>query len=63
MRTRLILVVFVLGMVAVGAAVAGSNRNWSTHARGSLEVPARDTNAQGQAIFNLSKDGTQLDYN
>jgi CHRD domain len=62
MRTRLVLVVFVLGMIAVGAAVAGLNSNWSTHANGSMEVPARDTTAQGQAVFNLSKDGTQLDY-
>ena len=62
MRTRLVLMVFVLGMVAVGAAVAGLNRNWSTHTNGSMEVPARDTLGQGQAIFHLSKDGTQLDY-
>ena len=62
MRTRLVLMVFVLGMVVVGAAVAGLNRKWSTHANGSMEVPARDTNAQGQAIFHLSKDGAQLDY-
>ena len=62
MRTRLVLMVFVLGMVAVGAAVAGLNRNWSTHANGSMEVPARGTSAQGQAILHLSKDGTQLDY-
>jgi hypothetical protein len=62
MRTRLVLVVFVLGMVAVGAAVAGLNRNWSTHANGSMEVPPRATNAQGQAIFHLAKNGTQLEY-
>jgi hypothetical protein len=54
--------VFVLGLVAVGAAVAGANRNWSTHAEGAQEVPARGTNAQAQAIFHLSKDGTKLDY-
>ncbi|MBA3433908.1 MAG: CHRD domain-containing protein [Actinobacteria bacterium] len=62
MRTRLVLVVFVLGMVAVGAAVAGLNRSWSTHANGEIEVPARATNAQGQAIFHLSKDGTEVEY-
>lgn len=62
MRTRLVLVTFVLGAVVVGAAVAGLNRNWSTHARGSLEVPVRDTDAQAQAIFQLSKDGTELHY-
>jgi CHRD domain len=62
MRARMVGLVFVLGLVAVGAAVAGANRDWSTHASGALEVPARDTNAQAQAIFNLSKDGTELEY-
>jgi hypothetical protein len=54
--------VFVLGLVAVGVAVAGANRNWSTHASGAFEVPARDTNAQAQAIFHLSKDGSEVEY-
>ena len=62
MRTRLVLAAFALGLVAVGAAAAGLNRNWSSHLSGSLEVPARATNAQGQAIFHLSKDGTELEY-
>ena len=62
MRTRIVGLAFVLGLVAVGVAVAGVNRNWSTHANGTLEVPARDTNAQAQAIFNLSKDATELEY-
>ena len=62
MRTRIVGLAFVLGLVAVGVAVAGVNRNWSTHANGALEVPARDTNAQAQAIFNLSKDATELEY-
>ena len=62
MRTRLVLAIFVLGLVAVGVAVAGVNRNWSTHLNGVTEVPVRDTGAQGQAIFQLSKDGSSLDY-
>ena len=62
MRARIVGVVFVLGLAAVGAGVAGLNSNWSTHANGSMEVPARDTQGQGQAIFHLSQDGTQLDY-
>jgi hypothetical protein len=49
MRARIVGVAFVLGLVAVGVAVAGANGNWSTHASGALEVPARDTNAQAQA--------------
>jgi CHRD domain len=62
MHARIVGLVFVLGLVAVGVAVAGANRNWSTHADGSLEVPARDTKGQAQAIFHLSKDGTELQY-
>jgi len=62
MRTRTVGVLFVVGLVAVGTAVAGVNSNWSTHANGSMEVPARATSAQGQAIFHLSDDGNALDY-
>ena len=53
---------FVLGLVAVGVAAAGLNRNWSDHANGSQEVPSRDTQGQAQAIFHLSKDGSALEY-
>jgi CHRD domain len=49
-------------LVATGIAIAGLNRNTTTHLSGSFEVPVRDTNAQGQAIFHLSDDGTSLDY-
>jgi hypothetical protein len=62
MRFRTLGVLFVVGLVAVGVAVAGANRNWSAHANGAQEVPARDTQGQAQAIFHLSKDGTSLEY-
>jgi len=62
MRTRLVLTVFVLGLVAVGLAAASLDRNWSTHLDGATEVPANDSAGQGQAILHLSKDGTSLDY-
>jgi CHRD domain len=62
MRARTLVVLFIAGLVAIGGAIAGLNRNWSTHLNGSMEVPIRDTNAQGQAIFQLSKDGSSLDY-
>jgi len=55
-------IVFVVGLMAVGLAVAGANRNWSTHANGEMEVPVRDTQGQGQAIFHLAKDGESIDY-
>ena len=43
-------------------ALAGENRNFSVHLSGDNEVPVRETLAQGQAIFHLSKDGLSLEY-
>ncbi|HEX6725450.1 MAG TPA: CHRD domain-containing protein [Gaiella sp.] len=62
MRGRLLLGLFVVGLVGVSVAAAGLNRNWSNHANGSQEVPARDTQGQAQAIFHLSPDRTSLGY-
>jgi hypothetical protein len=53
---------FAAGLVLVAIAVAGANRNWSTHANGSMEVPVRDTQGQAQAIFHLSKEGDSLSF-
>jgi CHRD domain len=39
-----------------------SARNFVAHLEGGQEVPPRETNATGQAIFNLSKDETQIEY-
>ena len=62
MRLRTIAVLFVTGLVVVGAGLASRNGIWRTHLDGSAEVPIRDTRGQGQAIFKLSKDGTSIDY-
>lgn len=35
---------------------------FTAHLSGDQEVPANDSKAQGQAIFKLSKDGTELSY-
>jgi hypothetical protein len=51
-----------VAVVLTGIAVAGLQKNFSVHANGSNEVPVVVTNAQGQAIFKLSKDGTELHY-
>jgi CHRD domain len=51
----------VAGGVAA-AAVAAFNGNFGTHLKGRFEVPIRDTNAQGQAIFRVSDDGSSVDY-
>ena len=61
-RVAGIVVVFLVGLVAVGLAVAAANGRWSQHANGSMEVPARDTQGQGQGIFKLSDDGNSIDY-
>src|SRR4029453_2337920 len=62
MRGRTIALLFVAGVVVVGAAVASVNGRWTTHLQGDQEFPAVDTLAQGQAIFKLSDDGTTLHY-
>jgi hypothetical protein len=62
MRRPLVFVlVTLLAVMGIGTAMA-SNRNFRTHLSGDEEVPAVDTRAQGQAIFQLSPDGSELDY-
>lgn len=41
---------------------AAAPHNLRTHLRGDEEVPARDTAAQGQAIFQVNEDGTAIGY-
>lgn len=62
MRKRIVLAAFALGLVAVGVAVAGLNRNWSVHTSAAMQVPVNASQGQGQAIFRLSSDGSELDY-
>ena len=61
-RLRIVLVVVVAALTAVGIAVAVPGGNFSVQATGDLEVPVRDTKAHGQATFKLSKDGESLSY-
>jgi hypothetical protein len=42
-----------------GAAVP---HNYRTHLSGKEEVPVRETRAQGQAIFQISRDGASISY-
>jgi CHRD domain len=51
-----------LALAGTAAAVAAFNGNVGTHLQGRFEVPIRDTNAQGQAIFTISDDGSSVDY-
>ena len=62
MKRIMILVAAVLIMISVALVQAGENRNFRAHLSGSNEVPAVNTQAQGQAIFQLSKDGSSLHY-
>ena len=44
------------------AYLGGAPDNHRTHLSGAEEVPARDTGAQGQAVFQVNKDGTAMSY-
>jgi len=51
-----------VAVLALAAPVDAGDRNFVAHLRGRDEVPSNQSSAQGQAIFHLSADGTQLDY-
>jgi hypothetical protein len=59
---RLTLIVLFTLFATVGTAAAGDNRNFVAHLNGEGEVPATTSLGQGQAIFHLSQDGTQLEF-
>lgn len=44
------------------SSVAQIQRNFRTNLKGKNEVPAADTDAQGQAVFQVSRDGTEMHY-
>jgi hypothetical protein len=63
-RLSLIALLVVVLLAAVGTAVA-QVINWRTHLTSDEEVNATvvvDSQAQGQAIFQLNEDGTALEY-
>jgi hypothetical protein len=51
-----------MAVAATATAVAVVDQNFGTHLQGRYEVPMRDTNAQGQAIFRVADDGQSVDY-
>lgn len=56
-------VLWLVVTVLVGAAAsAAQNRNFATHLSGDNEVAPVETRAQGQAVFTLSRDGTELQF-
>ena len=62
---RLTVVLSVVALLAVSALPVSSadpRENFRAHLTGAEEVPPVDTRAQGQAIFQLSADGSSLSY-
>jgi hypothetical protein len=55
------LLVIVLLLMTLGS-VSAQSKNYRANLSGGEEVPPADTRAQGQATFQLSKDGTELHY-
>lgn len=64
LRISLVFVVIALLVlaVAVGAAFAGSQSNFTASLKARNENPSNDSSGQGQAIFHLSKDETELSF-
>ena len=61
-RTVALLVAGLTAIALGGLAFAGLNNNSSIHLAGDFEIPVRDTNAQGHAIFHVADDGQSVDY-
>lgn len=65
-KSRLFLLLtlaLLLALVMATAAFAqGNDSNFTASLKGRNEVPARDTNAQGEAIVRFSRDGESLSY-
>lgn len=56
------LALLVLLVTPSPVAAQPQSRNFSAHLRGASEVPPVETDATGQATFQLSADGTELSY-
>ncbi len=65
MRKRLLVfsvLAVLLAVPVVATPVAAADTNFVAHLTGDEEVPPVASLAQGQAIFQLSKDGTEIEY-
>ena len=63
MKVRLVSLFVLVALLASVGTAAAMVLNFRAHLSGRAEVPvAVDTQAQGQAIFQLSKDGTEMHY-
>lgn len=63
-KISILLAVVLLLLVSTSLAFADppESKNFVSPLSGAEEVPARDTNARGNAIFQLSADGSELSY-
>ena len=62
-RLRLVLVIGVLALVGAATGLALESFNFNSPLEGSQEAPVpRDTQARGNAVYQLSADGTALEY-
>jgi hypothetical protein len=59
---KVIALVVAIGLGSTALAFAAQNASFGTHLQGRYEVPVRDSQGQGQAIFRVSDDGTSIDY-
>jgi hypothetical protein len=65
-RRRFTTAVGLSGLTLTGTGIVtarGRSRNFRAHLSGENEVPPVETNAQGQAKFQLNKAGDELSYN
>jgi hypothetical protein len=62
MRKLFAVLLFGGTLLALAAPVDAGDQDFVAHLSGRDEVPSNESLAQGQAIFHLSADGTQLDY-
>jgi hypothetical protein len=49
-------------IVPVFAQAPDGRKNLRTHMNGAEEVPVRDTDAQGQTVFQIAEDGQSISY-
>lgn len=58
----LLAAMLVLAAVPAVAGAVGNGTTFVTHMSGDEEVPPADTDAQGQTVLRVSKDGDAIDY-
>ena len=62
MRKLFAVLLFGATLLALAAPVDAGDQDFVAHLSARDEVPSNESLAQGQAIFDLSADGTRLDY-